>query len=265
MMPDRAISIVELLAKNASGLPLSEISDGLGIPRSATHRLLADLREEGYVRQDYEGGIYRLTAKIVALGFAYLDAAGATRQIQPLLDRLAEKTGELITLAVIDTGSLIRVARVQGARRGLRYNPDESSEVYLAATSNGIAWLSCLSEEEGLQLVARQGFNRDGYGPKAPKTIRELTEQVEVARRLGYARIFDTYEAGTSAIAAPICRPETRQAIGTLSVAGPSVRMTGEAMDRIAPDLLACAAEIAVVGAHSPLFEQVRSKSIVNV
>lgn len=262
MTPDRAISIVELLARNAAGLPLTEISDGLSIPRSATHRLLADLREEGYVRQDYEGGVYRLTAKIVALGFTYLDAAGATRQIQPLLDRLAQKTGELITLAVIDAGRLIRVARVQGARRGLRYNPDESSEVYLAATSNGIAWLSYLSEEEGLQLVARQGFNRDGYGPKAPKTIRELADQIDAARKQGYARIFDTYEAGTSAIAAAICRPGTRQPIGTLSVAGPSVRVTGEAMDRMAPHLLACVAEIAEVAANSLLFERVRIKDM---
>ena len=42
--PDRAISIVELLSKNALGLPLSAIADELSIPRSATHRLLADLQ-----------------------------------------------------------------------------------------------------------------------------------------------------------------------------------------------------------------------------
>ena len=265
MIPDRALSIIELLAKNAAGLPLSEISTELGIPRSATHRLLSDLRAEGYARQAHEGGPYCLTAKIVALGLIYLDAAGATRQIQPHLDALAKKTGELVTLAIIDDRRLIRVARVQGARRGLRYNPDESSEVYLAATSNGIAWLSYLAEDEALYLMAKQGLNPEGYGPKAPKTFREVRKQIDAARKLGYARVVETYEAGTSAIAAAICRPGTRQPIGTLSVAGPSVRVTGHAMDSMAPDLLACVAEIAKTAASSPLFEQATKPDGVDV
>jgi IclR family acetate operon transcriptional repressor len=91
--PDRAISIIELLSKNALGLPLSAIADELSIPRSATHRLLADLREEGYVRQEYEGGTYRLTAKVVALGFTFLGAAGVTAELQPILDRLGSGLG----------------------------------------------------------------------------------------------------------------------------------------------------------------------------
>lgn len=253
---DRAISILEYLARNAGGLPLSEISERLAIPRSATHRLLADLKEEGYVRQDYDGGNYSLTAKLVALGFSYLAAAEFTNDIQPIVDKLAQVTGELVALAVIDTGRLIRIAKAQGARRGLLYNPDEGSEVYLAATSNGHAWLSCLSGEEALQLVARQGFNRDGYGPNSPKSIKELLALIKAAKKLGYAKIFETYEAGTSAVAVPIFRPGTSIPIGTISAAGPSIRMTSDYMDRIAPIVAASAAEIARAGEHSLIFAQ---------
>lgn len=263
--PDRAISILEILAKNPDGMALKDISDRLSIPRSATHRLLADLREEGYVRQDYEGGSYRLTAKIVALGFTYLANAGVTNEIQPIIDRLAEATGELVTLAVIDSGRLIRLAKAQGAKRGLLYNPDEGSEVYLAATSNGHAWLSCLPEDEVLQLVARQGFNREGYGPNAPKTIKDLLKLVAAAKRAGYAKIFETYEAGTSAVAAPILRAGTTIPIGTLSVAGPSIRVTSSYLDRIAPILLASAKEIADAGSGSPIFAQAEQYAVTHV
>jgi len=253
---DRAISIIELLSQNAVGLPLSAVADQLSIPRSATHRLLADLREEGYVRQDYEGGSYRLTAKLVALGFTYLGTAGVTAAIQPALDRLAEKTGELIVLAAVDGEKLLRVGKAQGARRGLLYHQDEGPEVYLAATSNGHAWLSCLDEETALQLVAKQGYNRDIDGPTAPKTLRHILKYVKAAKARGFAKISETYVAGTSAMAAPIFRPGTNTAIGTLSIAGPLLRMTDDHMDALAPTLLASAAEIAAVGSGLPIFEQ---------
>ena len=260
--PDRAISIIELLSKNALGLPLSAIADELSIPRSATHRLLADLREEGYVRQEYEGGTYRLTAKVVALGFTFLGAAGVTAEIQPILDRLAERTGELIVLAVVDGERLLRVAKAQGARRGLLYHQDEGPEVYLAATSNGHAWLSCLDEEEALQLVAKQGYNRPIDGPTAPKTLRDILKYVEATRARGFAKISETYVAGTSAMAAPIFRPGTRRAIGTLSIAGPLLRMTDEHMDSLAPTLFASAAEIAEAGSELAIFEQAPSAAV---
>jgi IclR family transcriptional regulator, acetate operon repressor len=254
---DRALSIVELLAKSPTGLALSEIADSLSIPRSATHRLLSDLREDGYVRQDREGGSYALTARIVALGFAYLGAAGVSDKIQPGLDRLAEQTGEVVVLAVIDSGRLVRVAKAMGARRGLLYNPNEGSDVYLATTSNGHAWLSCLSEEEALHLVAKQGFSRDVDGPNAPRTIRGLLSLLAAARKRGFAKVFETFEAGTAAMAAPVRSRDSGVPIGTLSIAGPMVRMTDEIMDRFAPDLIASAASIGEAAADSPIFERI--------
>lgn len=251
---DRAIAIIEMLSRHAGGLPLMAIADALAIPRSATHRLLADLKDEGYVRQEFEGGAYRLTAKIVALGFSHLASAGVTTRIQPLLDQLADKTGELVTLAVIHDEKLIRVAKAQGARRGLLYNPDEGAEVYLAATSNGHAWLSCLDEDEALQLAARQGLKREGYGPNAPRTMRELLGFVETARDLGYAKIFETYEPGTAAIAVAAFSERSKRPIGTISVAGPVIRMTSEAMDRILPPLRETAEAIAKASEELPLF-----------
>ena len=75
-------------------------------------------------------------------------------------------------------------------------------------------------------------------------------------RDRGFAKIFETYVPGTSALAAPIFRPGTKTPIGTISVAGPLFRVTDEYMDKIAPVLLASAAEIATVGSKLPIFEQ---------
>ncbi|OED00810.1 IclR family transcriptional regulator [Rhizobium sp. YK2] len=253
---DRAISILEALAQHSFGLPLSEVADQLSIPRSATHRLLADLKDEGYVRQDYEGGAYRLTAKLVALGYSFLSTAGASAILQPIIDRLADRTGELVVLAVVDRGRLLRLIKAQGARSGLLYNPDEGPEVYLAATSNGHAYLSAVSEEQALQLVARQGFQHEGVGKNAPKTIRELFEYVDRARQTGVAKIFDVWVNGTSAMAAPILHPRTGAPIGTISIAGPTIRMTDERMNDFVEILKAACTDVAEAGFNLPIFEQ---------
>ncbi|MEN3150832.1 IclR family transcriptional regulator [Neorhizobium sp. IRAMC:178] len=256
LSPDRAISIIELLARHSFGLPLSEIADQLAIPRSATHRLLADLKEEGYVRQDYDGAAYRLTAKLVALGYSFLTTAGVSNQLQPIIDRLAEQTGELVVLAVVERGKLLRLIKAQGARGGLLYNPDEGPEVYLAATSNGHAYLSTLMEDEAIQLVAKQGFQSEGVGKNAPKTFRQLFEHVDQARETGVARIFDVWVDGTSAMAAPVFRSGTKTAIGTISVAGPTIRMNNQRMDQFVDLLKAACRDVSETGSSLPIFEQ---------
>src|SRR5689334_10121095 len=58
---ERTLAILEYLATQMEGTPLALISAELDIPRSACHRLLADLKQCGYVRQLREHGDYVLT------------------------------------------------------------------------------------------------------------------------------------------------------------------------------------------------------------
>ena len=117
---ERTLGILELLAREAEGLPLAVISERLGMPRSAAHRLLSDLVRYGYVRQIREQGDYILTTKLTSLGLGFLGEMGIMDAAQPLLDRLADSSGELVRLAIVDGNSLTWLAKAQGARRGWR-------------------------------------------------------------------------------------------------------------------------------------------------
>ena len=96
---ERSLAVIELLTLHAPGLGLFEIADRLRIPRSATHRILTVLTARGYVRQDRHHGAYRLTAKVASLGFTFLARSGVTDLAQPILDRLARDSGELVRFA----------------------------------------------------------------------------------------------------------------------------------------------------------------------
>src|SRR4051794_20750931 len=108
---ERSLAVMEFLTLHATGLGLFEIADQLQIPRSATHRILTVLAAQGYVRQDRYHGAYRLTAKIASLGFTFLARSGVTDLAQPILDRLARESGELVRLSIVDERTLTWVAK----------------------------------------------------------------------------------------------------------------------------------------------------------
>ena len=54
------------------------------------------------MRQTHDRGHYVLTTKLVSLGLNYLKQSGVVDLTQPILDRLAEASGELVRLGVVD-------------------------------------------------------------------------------------------------------------------------------------------------------------------
>ena len=177
----------------------------LGLPRSACHRLLAELGRCGYVRQLREQGDYVLTTKMPALGLNFLGGAGIVDIAQPIIDRLAEVSGELVRLALVDGDSLIFVAKAQGACTGLRYDPDMGIDVRLSCSAAGHAWLMTLPEDQAIAYVTEQGLGKPrDFGPNAPTSIRALLASLDTHRRRGYSILQDVYAAGMSAMAAPV-------------------------------------------------------------
>lgn len=249
---ERTLALLELLAAHARGLQLFEIADRLHIPRSATHRLLTSLCDLGYVRQERLAGSYQLTAKIVSLAFTFLGGVGVTDLAQPILDRLARESRELVRLALVDGKRLTWVAKAQGEPHGLRYDPEMGQVARLSCSASGMAWLSRLPETEALALVQRQGFGkRSEYGPKAPETEAALLKYLRAARKRGFAMTMHTYSDWMSTIAAPILSLSTREVVGTVNIAGPSFRLTEARMAELAPSLLKAADDLAVaLAAH---------------
>lgn len=255
---DRSLAALEYLAARPEGQPLASIADDLNIPRSACHRMLSDLVRCGWVRQMREHGDYALTTKLAALGLNYLSGSGIVDIAQPLIDRMAEISGELVRLAIVDGERLTFVAKAQGAKAGLRYDPDTGTDVRLSCSSAGHAWLATLPENQALEIVARQGFgSREQFGPKAPNTVKALAKILEDTRRRGYSTINEMFAPGMSAMAAAIQRPG-EAAIGVITIAGPLIRLTESRMQELGPALVAIAAELALASTSSPIFERYR-------
>lgn len=259
---ERTLAILELLGRNPEGLQVSLIASELDMPASAAHRLLKELSQYGYVRQLRNQGDYALTIKLAGIGLAFLARTGVPDITQPILDRLAADTRELVRLSVIDGDDLVWVGVAQGAVAGLRYDPgrEQGIKVHLACSAGGHAWLSTMTDEEALEKIGAQGLRPDfPTGPGAPTAIAEVLRSIAEARARGYAISVNSYHAGMGAMAMPVRSDETGAVIGCLSIAGPAVRITPEQMDQFYPLLREAAEEIGSAAEASFFFHRNRA------
>jgi IclR family transcriptional regulator, acetate operon repressor len=247
---DRCLSLIEALAEAPANVSLGTLAEQLDLPKSATHRLLQSLAGRGYVQQDPASQDYGLSLKVALLGFRYLDARRLPDVAQEALARLAQASGEYCRMAVVEGEGLIWIARAQGATQGLRYDPPMSRDVVLHATATGKAWLASLPEQEALRIACARGFATPaGFGQRAVKNVDELRAQLDTTRARGYAHAVEEGEPGTVALAAPFRafdHPDAPVA-GTVSIAGPQVRLTDARVAELAPLLLATTREIATL------------------
>jgi len=235
---ERCLSIVQLLVEAPVGMQLGEIAQRLALPKSGVHRLLAALIEQGWVEQDPQNSSYRLTMRLTILGQRHYMATGIPDVCQPLLDELAVRTQEFVRLAVIDAHALVWVADAQGARGGLMYQPLlTSNTVPLHATASGKSWLACLPRQQVRHIIGLNGgFGEPGQlGPNAVRTFDELFKELERTKARGYGIALSEAEPGVTAVGAAICSGMNGAPVGTLSVAGPGVRMGEHRLSELGP------------------------------
>ncbi len=244
----KALSVLEFMVQRPQGCAVSDIANRLEMPVSGVHRLLKELESIGYVRQIRGMGDYQLTIKLAALGLSYLGQSGIVDVSQPILDALAQRSKELVRLALADAGQLIWVGVAQGATSGLRYDPgsEQGQVVHLASSAGGQAWLAAMDDDQALAAVMQQGLRKaHAPGTASPPTVASLLATLHSVRERGYSMNANSFLEGMAAMATVIRHPDTQQPIGTVSIAGPAVRLTPDTMQGFAADLLQAAQELA--------------------
>ena len=84
----------------ADALTLSEVAGRTGLARAVVRRFLYTLAALGYVTTD--GKYFRLTAKILDLGFAYLSSFSLPKIAERFLEEVTLETKESSSASVLD-------------------------------------------------------------------------------------------------------------------------------------------------------------------
>jgi DNA-binding IclR family transcriptional regulator len=258
---DPAFDLIELLARDAAAMGVSELAQALDLPKSGVHRLLAHLVERGWVEQDAATQRYRLTLRLALLSQRFLGAMRIQDLCQPVLDALARDTRELVRMSLAQDEALVWLGSAQGAPPGLMYAPSMSGRIPLRATAHGKAWLSTLPVKDALRILKQDGLGSpELLGPNAIRSIERMKDELERTRARGWGLAVEEAEPGIVAIAAPVVVPRIGDAaIGAVSVAGPVLRITPDRYEGLARRVMEAAADLAALwpaasaqAAHSP-------------
>src|SRR5262245_45890783 len=88
---DKAVDILEVLAREGRGLPLGEIASRLQLNASTVHHLMTTLKRRGLVAQDERSKAYRIGYHLVALVNRFLSGTdlypAAIGPVEELRDR----------------------------------------------------------------------------------------------------------------------------------------------------------------------------------
>jgi DNA-binding IclR family transcriptional regulator len=238
----RALQAIELLAASPRGLTVSVLAQTLGIELSIASRILSTLAAGGYARRDTFGQ-YVLTYRLVATASRFVDELGFVDLCIPLLQEVADRTGELVQLALRDGDNLWYVAKAEGKHR-IRMLSAIGREMPLHASAIGKAWLAALDEDEALKLAATRGLK-----PFASQTITSLSQlqkELRKVRAQGYSVVVEEYMEGGSGVGAVIQADRTG-VVGAVSLAAPTFRVTREDLAAFGMEVMQLAQRLASI------------------
>ncbi|MCW2842165.1 MAG: IclR family transcriptional regulator [Nocardioides sp.] len=234
---DRALTILEVLARVGEA-GVTEISAELGVHKSTAFRLVATLESHRLVEQTEERGKYRLGVGVLRLAGATSARLDVVQEARSVCRQLAADTGETVNIAVLSESSALYLDQVAGSS-ALQPHNWVGQHIPLHATSNGKVLLSGLDQPALDALLGR-------LSPYTPLTITKksrLREELARVREQGYAVAVDELEVGLTAAAAPI-RNAHGDVVASMSVSGPTFRLTAERVEVVVGQLVEAALEV---------------------
>ncbi|MBD2750153.1 IclR family transcriptional regulator [Microvirga sp. BT688] len=234
---EKGLLVIEAFDASRPRLTLSDVAKLTGITRAAARRYLLTLTKLGYA--EFDGRYFSLTPRILRLGYAYLSSASLSAQVQPLLERISEETGESSSAAILDGDDIVYIAR-SATRRIMSIGLGVGSRLPAHCTALGRAILAYQPED-----ALRAYLQRIRLEARTPKTITDkaaFQAALDATRAKGYAIVNEELEYGLRSIAVPVVQKTGRVTIA-LNLSAQAGRISAEEMEERFLPLLRSASE----------------------
>src|ERR1700743_1188713 len=169
----KGLAIIEALATHGV-LSVSDAARSSNITRAAARRCLITLTELGYV--EHSGREFRPTPRLRRLGGASTPRDRIARLAEPLLKRARDELAEAVSLAVLDAGRALFIARAE-AEHILSTGVRVGAHLPAYCSATGRVLLSQFSDEEITERLGAKPFHQ-----RTPHTITKLVPLLAAIR-----------------------------------------------------------------------------------
>lgn len=246
---DRALVLLEELARDDRGRRLTDLSRQTGLSLTTVHRLLTTLEQRRFVQFSAMDNAWHIGLQAFAVGSSFTRERNFVAPALPFLRRLRDQTRETANLGVVEDSEVVLVNQVQ-SREIIRAISEVGGRSPMTSSGMGKVFLASYTREEVDAVIRRHGMPR---ATKTTLTCREaLQTQLSKARDDGYAVDDEEHTPGLRCVAAPVY-DDKADVICAVSISGLRMRMTPERLPALGRLIAKTASDITAVLGGRPL------------
>ncbi len=220
----RGLRVIRSFGEGRETMTLADIAKLTDLPRATVRRSLFTLGQLGYVIDD--GRQFRLTPKVLSLGYAYLSSTPLPRVILPALEMVSEQVRESCSAAILDGPDIVYIAR-SATKRIMSVGLAVGSRLPAYCTSLGRALLAYEPVERQQAILATSLLK-----PLTPKTVSDPQTLLGIFQQVahqGYAFVDEELELGLRSIAVPVTNA-TGHVVAAINISTQASRLSEETM-----------------------------------
>lgn len=230
---DKAVQVIELLAKSNRKVRLKDVIEGLALNKTTALRILRALESHNLAARDGDGA-FALGNRVLWWENCYRRNFELLAVVRPVLERLRDVTAETVTFSILMGERTVVIDQVVSPNvTSTRFELGSSAPLHAGASGKVIlAHLDPEKQKRFLRLPHLQRLTQ--------RTIinrMQLERELKKCRRKGFTISRGERFPNTCSVAVPVFGPN-REVLGVISVIGPSDRLTHSWCRSITPILL---------------------------
>lgn len=217
----KAFHVLEAVSAQDTPPSAAELARQLDMDRVTVYRLLRTIADAGYLVVEPNTKRFALSSRILTLAAPLLDSDEDGKQIDLLLERVAEQTGETCHYSELSGSETVLTKRAKGQQL-VAVDFKIGTRCKLHATSVGKAILAFqtpdfIDDYLRLDLVS--------YTPYTIATPKDLRQELETVREARVGFDYEELSEGMNCVAVPVPSAIGKIEAG-ISISGPAFRLT---------------------------------------
>jgi len=239
---ERLLQVLSAFTLAHPARSIAEISVELNLAPATVRRLVETLVRHDYVRQDAASGRYSPYFQVVRLAGVAVSSFDLIKAAAPILDRLAEETGETVELAMRSHSNAVVVSHRPSKHAFRLVRPLGTVYPCYRGAAAGKVLLAWLPEAGVRELLPSKG-TWPGNTPLSITSTRTLLAALKQVRTQGYATNDGETDSDVWVVAAPV-RDHTDAVIAALAIPCLALRVSASGKRHLAKLVCTAAADL---------------------
>ena len=235
----KANDILQYLLKAPNPQTLAEISDGMGVAKPTTLKILNTLELLGWVRRDDLTKQYYLGTQLITYADKALQNINIAKIAHPFLQKLRDETQETINLGILRDQKVFLVEKMESPQ-SIKLQSTIGGSMNLYSSAMGKAILATFSPQKLQDYIESHKFEQ--LTPNTINSSTKLRKDINLIKQTGFAMDDRENEPDVFCIGTTIKKGE--RLYGAFSISTPVYRLPEERKNKFVRLLLNTQAEI---------------------